>query len=148
MLTAIALGLTVALRAEAEYNDCGGETTMKDKLCCAHGKHLELVGREAEGNDAVEESEGSRNDERPPDTLLYVPPSATAMEQAVRHAPRLQRYHPRTHDCIAYLKTFFELAAAPQYVGLFQAAGVRTANLSHNGPQRVPQGESILLQIE
>ncbi|MDX1625431.1 MAG: transglutaminase domain-containing protein [Wenzhouxiangellaceae bacterium] len=56
VLTFVALAGAVALRATTEYFECGGETVMKDKLCCALEKHMSLVQEEAEGDDVVEES--------------------------------------------------------------------------------------------
>lgn len=56
VLSVVALGLSTALKAAVEYNDCGGGSTMEDRLCCALEKHMELVGEEAEGGDAVDES--------------------------------------------------------------------------------------------
>lgn len=56
VLTVVALGLSVALKASVEYNECGGGSTLEDRLCCALEKHLELVGEEAEGDEAVDES--------------------------------------------------------------------------------------------
>ena len=52
----LALAAATALRATTEYSGCGDEGGMKAKLCCAVGKHLELVGEEAEGDQAVEQS--------------------------------------------------------------------------------------------
>lgn len=54
VLTVFALGLSIALRASVEYNECGGGSTVKDRVCCALEKHMGLVGEEAKGDEVLD----------------------------------------------------------------------------------------------
>jgi len=55
LTTLVAVGLTAALKAGAQYAECGGGG-LAEELCCAWEKHLNLVNEEADAGKAVEES--------------------------------------------------------------------------------------------
>lgn len=62
VLSLVALGFTVAMRATVEYSKCGGQGSLKAGLCCALEKHLGLVGKEAKGGKVVDKSGEAMHD--------------------------------------------------------------------------------------